>query len=141
MKELNIGVCVVAAIALGGVALAQEKTGAQAARASAAAPANVRTNTAGAKGARGAHIIGYLERRDQTITIKSGPRGPVYSVAGKDGKVLFEDLTAEQLKAQAPELHEFLKSSVATGSGKGGVILDASVRAERFQLNGLGARR
>ncbi len=124
MKDLKIGVSVVAAIALGGIALAQEKTGPPAARASAATPANVRTNTADAKGDRGVRVIGYLERRDKTITIKSGPRGPVYSVVGKDGKVLFEDLTAEQLKAQAPELHEFLKTSVATGSGKGRVTAD-----------------
>src|SRR5437867_2635786 len=30
-------------------------------------------------------VITYLERRDQTITIKSGPGGLVYSVTGKDG--------------------------------------------------------
>jgi hypothetical protein len=124
MKDLIIGVCGVAVIALGGGALAQEKTGPQPARASAAAPANVRTNTGDAKGSREVRVIGYLERRDETIIIKSGLRGPVYSVAGKDGKVLFEDLTAEQLKAQAPELHEFLKTSMATGAGTGRVTAD-----------------
>lgn len=46
-------------------------------------------------------VIGYLEQRDRVITIKSGPNGPVYTVATKDGKVLIENLSAEQLKAQA----------------------------------------
>ena len=58
-------------------------------------------------------VIGYLEKRDRTITIRSGPKGPVYSVATKDGKVLFENLSIEQLKAQAPELHDLIKTGVA----------------------------
>jgi hypothetical protein len=58
-------------------------------------------------------IIGYLEKRDRVITIKSGPKGPVYSVATKGGRVLFENLSADQLRAQAPELHEFIKTGVA----------------------------
>jgi hypothetical protein len=58
-------------------------------------------------------VIGYLERRDRIITIKSGPKGTVYSVADKDGKLLFENVSAEQLKAQAPEIHDFITTSVA----------------------------
>src|SRR5687767_6895390 len=59
------------------------------------------------------HVIGYLEKADQTITIKSGPRGPVYSVKTKDGKTLFENVPAEQLKAQAPEIHQLIKTGMA----------------------------
>ena len=62
--------------------------------------------------------VGYIEKRDRTITIKAGPKGPVYSVKTTDGKVLFENVSAEQLRAQAPELHEFLKSAVAGTDGK-----------------------
>ena len=58
-------------------------------------------------------VIGYLEKRDRVITIKAGPKGPVYTVADKKGKVLFENVSAEQLKAQAPELHQLIKSGVA----------------------------
>ena len=72
-------------------------------------------------------IIGYLEKRGQTITIKAGPKGPVYDVRTAEGKVLFENVSAEQLSAKAPELNEFLKSAVAGNSGKG-VVVDASVR-------------
>ena len=58
-------------------------------------------------------VIGYLEKRDRVITIKSGPQGPVYSVATKDGKALFENVSAEQLRALAPEIHELIKTGVA----------------------------
>ena len=70
-------------------------------------------------------VIGYLEKRDRTITIKAGPKGPLYSVKTADGKVLCENLTADQLRAQASELHEFLKTAVA---GVPGTNADARVR-------------
>jgi hypothetical protein len=73
-------------------------------------------------------VIGYIEKRGKTITIKAGPKGALYSVKTTEGKVLFENLSAEQLRAQAPELQEFLKTAVANGSGKSGVKVDASVR-------------
>ena len=73
-------------------------------------------------------VIGYLEKRGQTITIKAGPKGPLYSAKTTEGKTLFENLSAEQLRAQAPELHQFLTTAVASGSGKSGVVIDASVR-------------
>jgi hypothetical protein len=62
-------------------------------------------------------VIGYLEKRDRTITIKAGPKGPVYSVKTADGKVLCENLSADQLRAQAPELSEFFKTAVAGAAG------------------------
>ena len=77
-------------------------------------------------------VIGYLEKRGQTITIKAGPKGPVYSAKTTEGKILFENLSIEQLRAQAPELHEFFKTAVASGSGKG-VVIDASVRPSRIR--------
>jgi hypothetical protein len=58
-------------------------------------------------------VIGYLEKRDRVITIKSGPKGTVYTVATKDGKVLHENLSAEQLKAQAPDVFGLIKTGVA----------------------------
>jgi hypothetical protein len=62
-------------------------------------------------------VIGYIEKRGRTITIKAGPTGPVYSVKTADGKVLCENLSKEQLSAQAPELGEFLKTAVAGTPG------------------------
>jgi len=67
-------------------------------------------------------VIGYLEKRDRVITIKSGPKGTVYTVATKDGKVLHENLSAEQLEAQVPEIYRLIKT---------GVVGDARVRAAK----------
>lgn len=77
-------------------------------------------------------VIGSFARRDQVVTIKSGPDGIVYSVAGKDGKVLFENLTGAQLKEKTPQLHEY----ISTGTGLwGGLLpparLDAGMREVR----------
>jgi len=62
-------------------------------------------------------IIGHIEKRDRTITIKAGPKGPVYTIKNADAKIVYENISAEQLRAQAPELHEFIKGAFAGGSG------------------------
>ena len=91
------------------------------------------TPTAKVKAAADFPVVGYIEKRDRTITIKAGPKGPVYSVKTADGKVLCENLSKEQLSAQAPELGEFLKTAVADASGAKAdarvrVRVDASMR-------------
>lgn len=58
-------------------------------------------------------VIGYLEKRDYVITIKASPQGTIYSIATKDGKILHENVSAEQLKAKAPELYEAVKTGLA----------------------------
>jgi hypothetical protein len=55
-------------------------------------------------------VIGYLKGRDHTITIKAGPKGPVYCVETADGKVLCENLSKQQLTARLPEVGEFIKT-------------------------------
>ena len=78
-------------------------------------------------------VVGYIEKRDRTIIIKAGPKGPVYSVKTADGKVLYENLSRERLSAQAPELGEFLKSAVAGSAGKSGAVVDASIRSSAIR--------
>lgn len=59
-------------------------------------------------------VIGHLEHRDHLVTIKTGEQGTVYSVTNKkDGKPLYENLTAEQLKSQSPEMLDFIKGAEA----------------------------
>ena len=70
-------------------------------------------------------VIGYLEKRDRVVTIKSGPNGTVYSVATKGGKVIHENLSAEQLKAQAPDVHDLIKTGVAGDATVRNAVLDA----------------
>jgi hypothetical protein len=70
-------------------------------------------------------VICYLEQRGRTITVKAGPKGPVYSVKAANGKLLYDNLSIEQLSAQAPTLGEFLKTAVA---GAPGAKTDARLR-------------
>jgi hypothetical protein len=74
-------------------------------------------------------VVGYIEKRDRTITIKASSKGPLYSVKTADGKVLFENVSAEQLRAQAPELHDFIKTAVAGNDGKGKGKMDAGMHS------------
>ena len=73
-------------------------------------------------------VIGYLEKQDRLITIKAGPKGTLYSIATKGGKELFENVSAEQLKAQAPELHELIKTGVAGDARMQNTKIDGSLR-------------
>jgi hypothetical protein len=73
-------------------------------------------------------VIGYLENRSEVITLKAGPNGPLYSGRSNQGKNLFENLSIEQLRAQAPEIHQLITAAVASGPGKSSVIIDARVR-------------
>ena len=103
MKQFTIAVVAVFVIVTVSCKLSPEKAGA------------VKSNEQLAVSVTDDHyaVIGYLEKRDRVITIKAGPHGPIYCVATKEGKVLHQNLSAEQLKAQAPELHDLIKSGVA----------------------------
>ena len=69
--------------------------------------------------------IVHLEMQDKFVTVQSGPEGLVYLVQTKDGKVLHENLSEEQLKAQAPEIHELIKTAVAGSGRKDNSFMDA----------------
>ena len=69
--------------------------------------------------------IVHLEMQDKFVTVQSGPEGLVYLVQTKDGKVLHENLSEEQLKAQAPEIHELIKTAVAGSGSKDNSFMDA----------------
>ena len=81
-------------------------------------------------------VVGYLEGRGQTIIIKAGPKGAVYTVT-RGGKTILEDFTLEQIRAQAPELHDFLRTAVAGGPNKSGIYLDASMSLPRTSTPGV----
>lgn len=123
-QTIFLGVVVLVAVA--GLALSQDKSP-QSTRPKLTTTNETQT-AAPAKSIKAADdfpVIGYLEKRDRTITIKAGPKGPLYSVKTADGKVLCENLSGDRLRAQAPEVAEFLKTAVA---GAGGTKADARVR-------------
>jgi hypothetical protein len=126
-------------IAVAGLALSQEKSAAESRR-KLAAPRDEQSTVAAAKTKAAADlpVICSIEKRDRIIIIKAGPKGAVYSVKTVGGKVLCEDLSQEQLRAQAPELGEFLKTAVA---GTPGVVIDASLRTRMDASARGGGRR
>jgi len=71
--------------------------------------------------------IVHLETQDKLVTVQSGPAGLVYLVRAKDGKVLHENLSEEQLKAQAPDIHELINTAVAGSRSKDDSFMDARV--------------
>jgi len=64
-------------------------------------------------------VIGHIEHRDRTITVKAGPEGTVYTIAIKGGGTLYENLPADQLARRAPEIHDFIESATASYAGMG----------------------
>ena len=72
-------------------------------------------------------VIVHLEKRNEIITVKAGPNGPVYLVKDKSGKILFNNVPEKELQAKAPELHQFIKTATGNGSQKSGAKLDARI--------------
>ena len=58
-----------------------------------------------------------------------GQKHDTFLVKTSDGKVLLENVSLEQLRAQAPEIHEFIKTAVAREDGS---KKDASIRVNRI---------
>ncbi len=107
-KQLVVSLGLLGCVAL---TLAEDVKQSPAPKATSAPPAAA--TSAGAKPAEPYPVIGYLEKRDYVITIKASPKGTIYSIATKDGKILHENVSAEQLKAKAPELYNAVKTGLA----------------------------
>jgi hypothetical protein len=116
-------------VAAAGLALSQDKASAPNTPPKLRSPHEAQPSAAAkaAKGSADYPVICYLEQRERTITVKAGPKGPVYCVKAASGKVLYNDVSLEQLSAQAPALGEFLKTSMA---GAPGGKADARVRVK-----------
>jgi hypothetical protein len=122
-------------VAAAGLALSQDKAPPQSTPPKLTSPHETQPPAPGkvTKAAADYPVICYLEQRDRTITVKAGPKGPVYCVKSASGKVLFDNVSIEQLSAQAPALGEFLKTSMAGAPGAKAdarlrVRIDASMR-------------
>jgi hypothetical protein len=64
-------------------------------------------------------VIGTMQNRDRVVTVKTGPSGIVYSIATKDGQSLYENISGDKLKAEAPALHQFIETGTAGYAGMG----------------------
>ena len=69
--------------------------------------------------------FGYIETRNGRISMNVDK---TYSIYSKDGKVLAEDITLEELEAKNPALHDIVKDSIA----KPTLMMDAGIGIDRL---------
>jgi hypothetical protein len=58
-------------------------------------------------------VIGYMQSRDRVVTISQGPKGTVYTVKNKDGRVLAENISEKDLKEKYPSVYGQVKYGLA----------------------------
>lgn len=68
--------------------------------------------------------FGYIETRNGRIAINANQ---TYTVYGKDGKIVAENITLKELQARNPELHEIIEDSIA----KPTLMMDAGISINR----------
>lgn len=68
--------------------------------------------------------FGYIETRNGRIAINSNK---TYTIYGKDGEVVAENISLEELQAINPELHEMMKDSIANET----LMMDAGIGIRR----------
>jgi hypothetical protein len=61
-------------------------------------------------------VIIHLEKRNEVVTIMSGREGLLYTVRTKDGELLGQNLTEQELQANLPDIYNSLKKSYAGGN-------------------------
>ncbi|MHC4243975.1 MAG: hypothetical protein ACYS3N_16520 [Planctomycetota bacterium] len=61
-------------------------------------------------------VIVHIKTKNEVITVLSGQTEPLYNVATKDGKVLGQYLSAQQLQKKLPDIYRLLKTSYADNS-------------------------
>lgn len=68
--------------------------------------------------------FGYIETRNGRIAINSNK---TYTIYGKDGAIVAENISLEELQAINPELHDMMKDSIA----KETLMMDAGIGIRR----------
>ena len=58
-------------------------------------------------------VIVHLEKRNEVISIISGREGLLYTVRTKDGRILGQGLSEQELQAKLPDIYNSLKKSYA----------------------------
>jgi flagellar basal body rod protein FlgF len=58
-------------------------------------------------------VIVHIKTKKEIVTILSGPNGPLYNVATKEGKVLGQHLSAREFQENLPDIYRLLKTSYA----------------------------
>ena len=77
-------------------------------------------------------VIVRLVGRDKEVTICSGPDGPVFSAATKDGEVLVTHVTLEQLRENHPSLYRFVHPALVTDASGDASVGVPQIYADRW---------
>ena len=74
-------------------------------------------------------LIVHIVSRDQTLTVKAGERGLLYSLTSKEGKVLMADASAEKFAQEQPAMFRAVRQYIAVQADASSAVgmLDASV--------------
>ena len=68
--------------------------------------------------------LGSIETRNERITINPNK---TYTIYNKDGEVVVQDITLEELQAQNPDLYDTIKDSIAGEI----LMMDAGISIDR----------
>jgi hypothetical protein len=71
-----------------------------------------RPKPAAAEGPRGPVIV-RLVGQHQSITVTSGPNGPLYTAQTTDGQTIVANATLAELRVNHPEVYQFIEPSFA----------------------------
>ena len=66
-------------------------------------------------------VIVFLEMRNEVVTVMPGHEGLIYTVKTKDGWILGQHLSEQELQVKLPNIYHFLKTSYAD-DGRSGVV-------------------
>jgi hypothetical protein len=58
-------------------------------------------------------VIIHLEKRNEVVTIISGQEGLLYTVSTKNGRILGQNLSEQELQTKLPDIYHSLKKSYA----------------------------
>jgi hypothetical protein len=78
-------------------------------------------------------VIVHLVSRDHVVSITTGPKGPLYTAKTRDGVMVANGLTLEQLQKQHPEVYRRLQPAIApavTADARDRAPIMADARAE-----------
>ena len=72
-------------------------------------------------------VIVHIVSRNQTITVKSGDHGVVYSIRDAKGNLMLADATPQQLEQYDPQLFRQLRNYIAVQADASEAIESSSV--------------
>ena len=80
-------------------------------------------------------VIVRLVGQHQTVTVTSGPDGPLYTAQTTDGRTLVANATLAQLRTENPDVYRFIEPAMAADASVDG----GAVKAQAGRSQSVGA--